>query len=355
VARAPRDIVPGRLYLVSQQGNKHQPVYLDEEDRAVATRLLHLCALRYCVRIHAYCFGEYEARWLLEPSDRHGLSYMMRDMLGSYSRYLNQKYNHRPCCAQRQRTGREPCHPDGEPIDRSSNWRARFQSRRVPEQHYHGGVKHVHHLAQEQPSPSDDLSPHVAGYTTPDEQESDDGRDLSTNSIANCTAAVLPSHSQDCASQKASRQHSPAGQGGRFTAPHQPTAMNASPWPGFSRRKSKSSGRHCHQTRRHARFLTPPANGPPQCGSKACIPTKSRGRNTKVAPAGRHIDSNICDVVDHKGPPRTGTDDDRRATCRHPVTRRSPGASARAASAEKTGRRYRPWQGLTSPPASLYI
>lgn len=128
MSRPRRNFLPGRLYLVWQEGNKHHPVYLDSEDRHVAARLLHICALRYRVRVLSFELGEFAGQWLLRPSSRRGISYMMRDMQSGYSRYLNIKYNHRPCCAHQRMNGSSPCHSGTENIVNSSNWTPRFKA-----------------------------------------------------------------------------------------------------------------------------------------------------------------------------------------------------------------------------------
>ena len=147
VPRPRRNILPNRMYLVSQEGNKKHPVYLDDEDRDVATRLLHVCALRYGVQVLAFGYGEHEGRWLLRPSNRRGLSCLMRDMQSTYSRYLNQKYDHRPCCAHRRNAGRPPCHPAGDPIRNSSNWTARFKAVEIDPEHYDQALARIASLS----------------------------------------------------------------------------------------------------------------------------------------------------------------------------------------------------------------
>jgi len=146
VSRPRRNILPNRIYLVSQEGNKKHPVYIDDQDREFATRLLNTCSMRYGVKVLAFGYGEYEGRWLLRPSTRCELSCLMRDMQSSYSRYLNQKYNHRPCCAQRRKRGRRPCHRGGDPIVNSANWTARFKATEIDAENYLHALEHVRSL-----------------------------------------------------------------------------------------------------------------------------------------------------------------------------------------------------------------
>ena len=146
VPRPRRNILPNRIYLVSQEGNKKHPVYIDDQDRAFATKLLHICSLRYGVKILAFRYGEYEGRWLLRPSTRRGLSCLMRDMQSCYSRYLNEKYEHRPCCAHRRRKGHQPCHQEGDPIWNSSNWTPRFKATEIDPEFLHDAFAHLRSL-----------------------------------------------------------------------------------------------------------------------------------------------------------------------------------------------------------------
>ena len=123
-----RDFRPGRTYLVSQQGNKQISVYVDDEDRDMASQFLLVCSARYKVEVVAWGFGEFEGRWLLRPSTTDGISNLMRDMQSGYSRHLNHKYEHRPCCGKRRLAGAPPCHSSrSNSIRNSSNWTPRFK------------------------------------------------------------------------------------------------------------------------------------------------------------------------------------------------------------------------------------
>jgi hypothetical protein len=167
VPRPRRNIRPGRLYLVSQQGNKKHPVYPDDEDRAFATHLLHICSLRYGVTVIAYGYGEHEGRWLLKPSTRRGISNLMRDMQGTYSRYLNRKYDHRPCCALRKNAGLEPCH-GSQHITNSSNWTARFKLIEADPEQCMDAMNHVSTVLSEQPVlPPTRTIAHAAASSSP--------------------------------------------------------------------------------------------------------------------------------------------------------------------------------------------
>ena len=153
VPRPRRNIIPHRIYLVSQQGNKRHPVYVDNQDRVVATNLLRIYAMRYGVKVLAFGYGECEGRWLLQPSTRSGLSCLMRDMQSAYSRHLNQKYNHRPCCAQRRRKRGSPCHDEDDAIRNSSNWTARFKATEIDPEHYQDALEHIQCLCSERSRP----------------------------------------------------------------------------------------------------------------------------------------------------------------------------------------------------------
>ena len=151
VPRPRRNILPNRIYLVSQQGNKQHPVYLDDQDRAFATKLLRICSLRYGVKVLAFGYGVYEGRWLLRPSNRRGLSCLMRDMQSTYSRYLNEKYEHRPCCAQRRMNGEDPCHSGTDKIRNSSNWTARFKATEIDPAHFADALEYIRSLKPPRP------------------------------------------------------------------------------------------------------------------------------------------------------------------------------------------------------------
>jgi len=143
--------LPNRIYLVSQEGNKKNPVYIDDVDRVFATKLLRIYALRYGVKVVAFGYGVYEGRWLLQPSNRRGLSYLMRDMQSAYSRYLNEKYEHRPCCAHRRMRGEATCHSETNAIRNSSNWTARFRATEIDPEHFAEALEYVWRLKPRNP------------------------------------------------------------------------------------------------------------------------------------------------------------------------------------------------------------
>ena len=126
----------------------------------MATRLLHVCSLRYGVKVLAFGYGDFEGRWLVRPSDRRGLSCMMRDMQSTYSRYLNEKYNHRPCCAHRRRAGDPPCHTNDDPIQNSANWTARFIATEIDPEHIQDALRHIRALSPTRPRMNAALATH---------------------------------------------------------------------------------------------------------------------------------------------------------------------------------------------------
>ncbi len=94
--RWPRDFRRGRLYGVTQCGNNGRWVYVDKEDFRWALTLMRKCAARYAVLVHGWSLMQNHGHWIVEASDDESISNLMRDMQSQYSRYLNQKYKHRP-------------------------------------------------------------------------------------------------------------------------------------------------------------------------------------------------------------------------------------------------------------------
>ena len=94
--RGLRNFQPGRLYGITQRGNKGQWVCRDEEDFARSFELMRKYTARYGVKVHGWCVLHNHGHWIFEASDAESISNAMRDMQGQFSRFLNQKYRGAP-------------------------------------------------------------------------------------------------------------------------------------------------------------------------------------------------------------------------------------------------------------------
>ena len=94
--RALRDFQPQQIYGVTQRGNRGQWTYPERKDFVEAMRLLRKYAKVHEVKIHGFGLMHNHGHWLFEASTKESISNLMRDMQGSYSRYLNKKYRATP-------------------------------------------------------------------------------------------------------------------------------------------------------------------------------------------------------------------------------------------------------------------
>jgi hypothetical protein len=147
VGRPRRNFEPGETYLVSHSGNKNLDVYLDAEDNEYALRLLRIGSRRYRVEVLAYSQVHRQGFWLLKPSTTDGISNLMRDMQGGYSRYLNRKYKHRHWLAAPDGGGPSRAQMEGR-IHRSVNYLGRYECFRVS-----GGLlESITHFVEQSPA-----------------------------------------------------------------------------------------------------------------------------------------------------------------------------------------------------------
>lgn len=92
MARTNRVIIPGLPHHITQRGNRRADVFRDEEDRTVFLRLLHNNSLRYGLKHWAYCLMSNHFHLISVPDGANSLSCTLRDLLGPYANYFNQKY-----------------------------------------------------------------------------------------------------------------------------------------------------------------------------------------------------------------------------------------------------------------------
>ena len=92
---------PATLYYIRQHAEFGTWVYIDDDSYNVGLDLLQRYSQRYHVPVHAYCLMPDHLHLLLESPGRRGIPEMMRDMLGTYSKYMNTRYRERARNARR--------------------------------------------------------------------------------------------------------------------------------------------------------------------------------------------------------------------------------------------------------------
>jgi putative transposase len=89
--RAPRSFVPGGLYHVFNRGNRKQPIFLSDNDRALFLELVRKTALRRRWAVHGYCLMENHYHLVLETPEPD-LSAGMQRINSEYAQRFNSGY-----------------------------------------------------------------------------------------------------------------------------------------------------------------------------------------------------------------------------------------------------------------------
>ncbi len=89
--RVRRIVVTGLPHHVTQRGNRRCDVFLDDQDRRVFLRLLRQSSKLHSLQNTAYCLMTNHIHLISTPEVAHGLSRVMRAVLGTYAQYFNQK------------------------------------------------------------------------------------------------------------------------------------------------------------------------------------------------------------------------------------------------------------------------
>jgi len=90
--RRRRIVVPGLPHHITQRGNRRMNVFADAEDRRVFLRMLRENSDLYSLHNYSYCLMTNHVHLISSPEQVNSLSYTMRDVLGSYASYFNQRH-----------------------------------------------------------------------------------------------------------------------------------------------------------------------------------------------------------------------------------------------------------------------
>ena len=91
MARQLRLEFPGAIYHVTSRGNAQNPIFLDEEDRALFLASLGEAVERFGWLCHAYCLMDNHYHLLIETPDGN-LSLGMRQLNGVYTQRFNRRH-----------------------------------------------------------------------------------------------------------------------------------------------------------------------------------------------------------------------------------------------------------------------
>ena len=90
--RRNRIVIPGLPHHITQRGNRRMNVFVDAEDRRVFLRMLQERSEQYALQHYSYCLMTNHVHLISVPEQVSSLSHTMRDVLGSYASYFNQRH-----------------------------------------------------------------------------------------------------------------------------------------------------------------------------------------------------------------------------------------------------------------------
>ena len=92
MSKLPRVIIPGLPHHITQRGNRRCDIFLDPEDRQVFMHILTEASRRYSLHHTSYCLMTNHIHLVSAPEYEGSISAAMRDSLGPYAVYFNNKY-----------------------------------------------------------------------------------------------------------------------------------------------------------------------------------------------------------------------------------------------------------------------
>ena len=89
--RKARVVLPGQLYHVTQRGNYRHKVFFDDQDRVVYLKYLEESALKYELKIYAFCLMDNHVHFIVSPCHDKSMAFVFRVTHQKYSLYLNKR------------------------------------------------------------------------------------------------------------------------------------------------------------------------------------------------------------------------------------------------------------------------
>ena len=93
--RMGRIVLPNYPHHVYQRGHDRNIVFVCDADYRYYLSNLSRFKAEFDVKVYAYCLMTNHVHLLLEPSDKHGLSFLMKRLAGRQTRYRNKKEERR--------------------------------------------------------------------------------------------------------------------------------------------------------------------------------------------------------------------------------------------------------------------
>lgn len=90
--RLSRNIVPNIPMHITQRGNRRENIFLDENDKEFYMRSFMYYRKILKVKVFAWCLMDNHVHFILQPSNKTGLSKLFLRLNTKYVRYFNKKY-----------------------------------------------------------------------------------------------------------------------------------------------------------------------------------------------------------------------------------------------------------------------
>ena len=90
--RLARNIIPDIPMHITQRGNRRENIFLDDEDKEFYLRSFMKYRKILKVKVFAWCLMDNHVHFILQPSNKKGLSKLFLCLNTKYVRYFNKKY-----------------------------------------------------------------------------------------------------------------------------------------------------------------------------------------------------------------------------------------------------------------------
>jgi putative transposase len=89
--RSARLVVPGIAHHVTQRGNRQQPIFFSDDDRATYIRILAAALKRFDTKCLAWCLMDNHVHLMLVPATTDGLRAPLSSAHTTYAQVINQR------------------------------------------------------------------------------------------------------------------------------------------------------------------------------------------------------------------------------------------------------------------------
>jgi putative transposase len=91
--RKPRVIIPNTPMHITQRGNRKEHIFMDDDDKEFYIKSFMKYRKKFKVKLFAWCLMDNHVHFIVQPSNKKGLSKLFLSLNTKYVRYFNLKYN----------------------------------------------------------------------------------------------------------------------------------------------------------------------------------------------------------------------------------------------------------------------